>query len=556
VEAVTRARALLVAVLALALGLRLWHLFSLRGDVLFEHPILDEQRYVQAALHGEDRPFWQPPGIIYVTAAVLRVCGPSLLWPRLLQALVGTAACLLLFLLGRRLFSERIGLVAAALLALHGVVIHAGGELLPAVWIAFLDLLILWFLVGERAFWAGLALGISALFSPVVLPFAAVAAAWLRRPRAVALLLLGVMLPIVPVTLRNQAHGGEWVPISTNGGLNLYIGNNENYRDTFALRPGRHWEELTTRPERLGLTQPGAQSSWFARRALAFMGAHPGRAAGLYLRKIYLYFNGAEIPRDTEVRIFGVWPPFPDGLVIPLALAGMFVCWRERRRLALLYGFVAAQALVTALFFVSARHRVPALPIFTLLAVVGAARLRRGWPIAAAGLVLLNLPVWEGAISLAGERDFYRGMAHARELHDPATAVEYLRRSDDARARFELGNALHELGRDDEAAQAWRAAAAADPWDSRARRRLATALMQRGDLEGAIEVVKAQVETRLREPAHYAPDWMNLAFLYVQKGRIEEARAAFRAAQAADPVWVAEHAQRLDAATRQALQGP
>src|SRR5579859_1564975 len=138
------------------------------------------------------------------------------------------------------------------------------------------------------------------------------------------------------------------------------------------------------------------------------MAAHPARAAGLYLRKLYLFFNGAEIQRDSQLRIFGVWPPFPDGILIPLALAGAFVCWRDRRRLALVFGFVAAQALTTALFFVSARHRVPSLPLLALLAAAGAAQLKRAWPVTVAGLMLLilNFPVWESTISLAGESDF------------------------------------------------------------------------------------------------------------------------------------------------------
>src|SRR5262249_13784684 len=154
-------------------------------------------------------------------------------------------------------------------------------------------------------------------------------------------LLVGVLLPIAPVTLRNHAHGGEWVLLSTNGGLNLYLGNNDHYRDTFSLRPRRHWEELTTQPERAGLTQPGAQSRYFTAKALSVAAHHPLREAGLFARKLYLFFNGAEIPRDSELRIFGVWPPFPDGILIPLALAGFVVGWRERRKLALLYGFVA-----------------------------------------------------------------------------------------------------------------------------------------------------------------------------------------------------------------------
>jgi hypothetical protein len=72
-----RGVALIVGViLVIALGLRLGHVLSQRGDVLFDHPALDEDEYVRSARalatgHGEDRPYWQPPGLVYAMAATM-----------------------------------------------------------------------------------------------------------------------------------------------------------------------------------------------------------------------------------------------------------------------------------------------------------------------------------------------------------------------------------------------------------------------------------------------------------------------------------------------------
>jgi 4-amino-4-deoxy-L-arabinose transferase-like glycosyltransferase len=574
VEAVSRERALLLAILVAAFALRLAHLLSQHGDVLFEHPMLDEERYVDsaralAAGHDEARPYWQPPGIVYVTAAVLRVCGPSLWGPRLLQVLISTAACLLLYLLGRRLFSPRVALAATAILALHGVVVHAGGELLPGTWILFFDLLALLLLEQRRAFFAGLTLGVAALFSPVILPFTVAGAVWLKKPAAIALLVLGVILPVAPVTLRNHAHGGHWVLVSTNGGLNLFLGNNRQYRELFPLRPGRQWEQLTSLPR---TSDPAAASSYFSRAAWEYAQAQPRQAAKTYLRKLYLYFNGAEIPRDSRIEggpTVWVWPPFPDGILIPLALMGVALSWRERRRLALIHAFVACQAVVTALFFVSARHRLPSLPLFALLAAAGASQLRamqpRWLPPLLALLVVCNWPVWESSLTFPGEADFYRGVASLRELHDPAAASGYFRLAaaanpKDARAWFELGNALEQLGRSGDAVEAYRQAAALDGSDSRARRRMAASLMKSGDLDGAADVLREQVQFPRHEPAHYAPDYLNLAFVQAQRGDLAAAREAWNSAKSADPEWFAAHAERmasqLPPETRQQLQGP
>jgi hypothetical protein len=439
----------LLAILLLAAALRIGFVVGQRGDVLFDHPQLDEQRYVAEARalasgrDGEDRPYWQPPGVIFVTAAVMVVAGQGLLAPRIVQALISTAACWILFLLGRRIFSARVALAAAAVLALHGAVIFESYLLLPQTWILFFDLLLLLILDGpktiRRALAAGVTIGVSALFSPTILPFVIVAAWWLRRPLLIAVLVAGALAPVVPVAARNQAHGGERVLISTNGGLNLFLGNNERYAETFALRPGRHWEELTTEPDRAGLSTPGARSDYFRGRALEFMKGHPAQAAALYARKLYLYFNGAEIARDRDLNAARrdstlmkllVWRAFPDGILLPLGLIGLVLLWRRSP----IWIFAVMHAALTALFFVSERHRVPALGVWALLAVAGATELwrrrsARAWAALVALLIALNLPTRESRISLAAEEDFQRGIAWQREVHDPVEAARWFQRA-------------------------------------------------------------------------------------------------------------------------------
>jgi len=336
-------------------------------------------------------PYWQPPGIVYALAAVFKVAGPGLLAPRLVLALLSTGLVLLVFALGRRLFSERVGLWAALLSATHGVLVFAAGELLPATFIAFFELLALHllFIARERGSWrwaagAGLAIGVAVVFAPtmlVFLPLAALALAGRGRAPLVAALIVASALPIAPVTARNLRVSSERVLVSTNGGINFYIGNNPSYRETFTLRPGRHWMELTSEPDRAGFAQPGSRSRYFYGKGLAFVREQPGRALALFLRKLYLVFHGAEIPRDTDIYdararspvIAGlVWPGplfFPSVLLMPLALVGLWAAFAERRRVWPLLALFGSQALVMAAFFVSSRHRVPLLPLACLVAV-------------------------------------------------------------------------------------------------------------------------------------------------------------------------------------------
>ncbi len=565
----------LAAVLAAGLVLRIAFILGQRGDILFDHPVVDEEHYVALARaladgHGAGSEAWfQPPGLTYALAISFRAFGPGLLAPRLLQALVSTASCGLVFVVARRLFSDGVALAAAAVCALHGVLVFESYELLPPTWMLAADLLALWLLLraGEErspktALLAGAGLGVAAVFGPTVLPFVVVAAAWLRRPALVAALALGVALPIAPVAWGNWQRGHEVVLVSNNGGINFYLGNNEHTQDTLAIRPGEHWQALDDEPIHAGFVSHAARSSWFYRRGLAFWREQPGAAVALYLRKVYLFFDGPEIPRDSDIysmrdgsSLLGLLvsrgPPWlPDGVLVPLALVGVVLCWSNRRRLSPVLTFVALQALVVSAFFVTSRYRVPSLPVLAMLACAGIARLsvsnRTIRVVAAGGFVALalalNVATHESSVSYAAEQDFYRGLALLRQLHEPARAVDYFKRSTaedpaDGRVWFELGNALDAGGRSDEAVDAWLRGGNADPWDPRGRRRASVVLNRRGDLDGAIAALRADVDSRTHPEAFYASDHLNLALLYAKRGLDAQATGELAAARASDPAW-------------------
>ena len=273
-----------------ALAVRVIYLLQADDSPLFYHPIVDARTYVRTALHlaggqwlGPPQPFWQPPLYPYFLAGSFALFGESYHLPRLAQALSGTAVCLLVLHLGRRAFSPAAGWIAAGTAALYGPFLYFEGELLPAALAVFLNALALAALLwagGGRSTWrwlaAGLLLGLAALNVPSVLLFVPLALAWARlRARAslpaLGALVLGVILAVSPVTLRNRIVGGEWVPISYNAGINFYIGNNPDSGRTTRIRPGRDWQELTAMPEReAGITEKGGSSRYFFGRSLEY----------------------------------------------------------------------------------------------------------------------------------------------------------------------------------------------------------------------------------------------------------------------------------------------
>jgi tetratricopeptide (TPR) repeat protein len=584
----------LAGVVLAALWLRLLYIYEQHTDLLFTYPVVDEERYVQmgrelAMGHVEPRAWFHPPGLVYALSLVFRLFGDGLVAPRVVQALVSSASCLGVFVVGRRLFSNRIAIGAATLCALHGVLVFESCELLPPTWILAASLLSLWSLsvAGERktvphALAAGASLGVAAVFAPTILPFVAVAALWLRRWQLALALLVGVAVPIAPVTAGNWERGHELVLVSSNGGINFFLGNNADYEATLAMRPGHRWERLTEEPMHAGINGPAGASSYFAGKALAFFREEPGRAAGLLARKLYLYFDGVELPRDTDIYaareqspllswLVSRGPPWlPDGLLIPLACVGAWAAWRERPRALLAYGFVATQAIVTAAFFVTSRYRVPALPVLAMFACAGIGAIVTGWtgsrgamklaPLAGCLVLvgLLNVPTRESQASYAAELDFYRGLASIRHERDLPGGIEFFQRASrrdpgDARIWFELGNALASARRTDEAIDAWQRAGHADPWDARALRQAVAALVARGDLDGAAADLHACIDANQHEPAYYASDHLELALVDARRRSFPDARVELGVAVRLDPSYV--H-RRLEELTRAALRDP
>src|SRR5882672_9097088 len=407
---------------------RLAYVAEIHKAPYFDVPLVDGANYFRTAaaiasgdLLGGPRVFWQPPLYPYFLAALLSVLGPRMGAIYGVQGAIGALSCVLVYFIGRRLFSERAALWAAGIMALYGPLVYFDAQpLVPVVhlMLALAGHLLLLRAADARApsarrdgLLAGLGWGLAAVATPNILLAAPVGAVWLlRRSRsAPALLFLaGVAWPVALVAARNLAVAGEPVLISSNGGINFYIGNNPDYERTIRIRPGGEFERLAQEPENLGIVGERAKSRYFAERARAFLTEYPREAARLYARKAVDLIAGREIPRNQDAYAYRsyswilaalLWRgglAFPFGLVAPLALAGALLPGSKEGR-ALLLGYAAAYAVSILLFFPTDRYRLPLIPVAALLAGRLLGESRAVWkrlPVIAAlllGLVLFNL---------------------------------------------------------------------------------------------------------------------------------------------------------------------
>lgn len=576
----------LLALLALGALLRVGYLQERRAAPDFHRPEIDagfhddwarslafggERADVWRAHGFDEEPYLRPPGYPFLLAAVYRLSGGSPTAAVVVQMGLGLVSIALAWAIARR-FGGIAALLAGGVMATHWAFVFFEGELhAPPLLIALQLGLVLALLraaaSGGRvaALGAGALLGLGALTRPnvlaelvVVLPWIALAARRRGRPALApaALVALGTALAIAPVTVRNFRVSGELVPITSNLGVNLWLGNHAGAdgRITDDLGPaGRFktcydWPQVVENLERDAGREltTNEVSGWFRARALEWIGAHPGEFVALTLRKAALFWGPAELAHNKDVaaekRHSTVlrFLPFPFPLLAFAAFAGLglYVAGRrsraevaaspeERRARDELVVLVAGLALVFFLsvlpFFAAARYRVPVLPWLALLAGLlpsyrAASATGRGLALGVAAL-LVALP-WATAPDFGDSAEKYH-LDRGRALYNAEQP--------DA-ARVELERAL-ELGGGSSAAQ-----------------------FEMGVLEqrvGNLPAARQRYEACLRKDAGHYLARFNLGFVYEGLQDVRAAIQSFRSAADLEPTSGAAsfHQGRLLAAT-------
>ena len=112
-----------IAVFLVAVCARLLHVLAIRESVFFEHLLVDSVDFdarATAFLRGswsEGGAFYQAPLYPLFLSLLYRIFGHDLLAVRLVQGTLGSASAVLVYLIGRRLYGDGVGLLGAVLAA-------------------------------------------------------------------------------------------------------------------------------------------------------------------------------------------------------------------------------------------------------------------------------------------------------------------------------------------------------------------------------------------------------------------------------------------------------
>ncbi len=580
-------------VAAVAFALRLAYLVQARAsDPLFLSPGMDalyHHRWALAIGAGTEfihDAFFRAPLYPYFLALVYKLTGVDLFWTRVVQAVIGSASCGLTYLLARRLLGLRgAGLgprtrevaarVSGLVMAAYPLAIYFDGELLIPGLLVFLLLLGLVLLMrawdSDRGWWLpGLVFGLAVITRPNVLAFLAALAVWFflafrgRAWKRLGLFFGAVLLVVLPVTVRNYVKSRTIVPVAWQAGTNFYIGNNPEADGVTAILPGTRaswWggfnDVRRLAEEAAGRPLKGAEiDRYWMSRGFEFWRQHPGKAMGLVARKLWLLASGHEVSNNRDIYFFkrysflnplvfstGVFK-FPFGLLLPLALVGLWFFRRVRRRVPV-YLFLAAYGLSFVPFFVTARFRMPLVPLFVIMAAYGVIRLwqdRTRKPVIPIGILAGSLLLFN--VNLAGvgrdadpAQNHYTiatGLREQGKLEPALAALQRALACDSASNVLILQSGiLRDQGRLEQAKQAALAAVRVEPGSP-------DPLGALGNVYGAaqqLDSARVCFERVVELDPYSVQAWNNLGNIALGRNEFARARGYYEQALSLDPVF-------------------
>lgn len=360
---------------------------------------------------------YQAPGYTYFLAIIYQFFGHSLINVYIVQSILGTISTLLIYLIAENIFDRRVAKVSAALSLLYWPLTQYSGILLSETLFVFLLLSgILAFLkaldVGKAKYFAFAALFLSlsalvrsiSLLFIVFIPLLYVIYRYKHKIKILKLLynfsdmpiktkdlsvvfcniavfILVFMTVLSPWVGRNYIKYNEFIPVDTLGGLNLYIGNNPRANGFFVSLQddpqynveGENDYETDSRLKKL---------------AINYIIEHPVRflvltvvRMGIFLFADFCSYDWVLTQYMSNNVLFsycpGIWTVFMAIcclLFFLLSIWGMKSFVRSFKGTIMLV-FILYFFLLTSIFYISNRYRLPIMPFMSISAAFGFERL-------------------------------------------------------------------------------------------------------------------------------------------------------------------------------------
>ncbi len=373
---------IIILILIVALGLRLLYINS----ILDNPPTSDAKDYNELALSlasgkGYVYPDSGPtsrraplPSAFF--ALVYMIFGYNITIARIAQVLVSTLTCFIIYILGKQIFTEKVGLTSATIAAIYPSFITFSGDLFSETLLIFLLVMSMYlFLKKDRilsmnSFLSGLCFGLAALTRPsvILLPlFIFFIVAFFKKEtsketsKKILIVTVAMFIVIMPWTIRNYCVHKKFVLVNTELGyilLSSYL-----YPDRgFGFQNAEVANRVTQ-----GIDSEVERNKVLTRYIIGNIMKNPYKFIRLIPLKFLWFwepFGGKDygLRFSYDIIYGGVMLFFLFGLV------GSRAMWKD---LLPIYALIGYFILVSLVFYASRRFRMQVEPFIIILASYG-----------------------------------------------------------------------------------------------------------------------------------------------------------------------------------------
>jgi tetratricopeptide (TPR) repeat protein len=531
----------ILLIFAVAIGIRFANLVLIDDNPYFHNPVMDEfyhDDWAEEIAQGNlfDRaPFYRAPAYPVLLGIQYSIFGNDLFTARFINSIIGSLNCILVYLLAGILFNRKTALLAGFAACFYGMLIYFDASLLSVPLEIFLVLsgVIMLLTAIEKEnnsiwFACGIIFALGVITRPTVIVFLPVVLLasfgnsnhYKRKFSPLMSVILGCTIPVGLVYIINCIHGDSAVIVAWNGGINLYLGNNDMANGWSATSPllrgawfSGYQDAITIAEEASGhsLSYAGVSNYWM-KQGLSYISGDFVSWIGLMFRKGYLLISNVEIPNNQSIdyiknlSLFMKIPLFKYGVVFSLAVPGIIFASSASgkgkfpgklfvtKMCILLYGFAVI------LFFVNARYRMPIIPFLIIFASYSAIEVVRSF--------MENR--WKVFFKLTGT-----ACAAAFLSFSSFSNSDF---STSSQTHYSLGNQFFSQGEMSRAISEYEMSIQMAPSNLDAWNNLASAYAQTGDYQSAHAALLTSIESCDNPTAH-----ARMGLLFVRQERYMEA---------------------------------
>lgn len=547
----TKTKVLLFAsiIFLTALGLRTVNLEIINDNPFFSYPIMDEKyhdEWAQEISEGrlfERVPFYRTPAYPFFLGMIYAVFGHGYYTIRLIGVILGSLSCLLIFIVGKEVYSLKVGILSGFLACFYSMFIYFDSMLLTIYLELFFCLfgflfLLMWFKkkTALNIILTGLFWGLAIITRPNFLIFVPVLSIYVfcllkekslkERLAPVILFAAGMIPAVLTVLIINVVVGKDTVLLAWNGGINFYLGNNPEANgwsatssDLDATWWGGYKDAILIAERNCGKhLLPSQVSDYWFKRGAQYIFSKPVNWAALMAKKVYLLLNSYELSNNQSIATFVRFSPllqFPllnFGIIVALSIMGFIVSTKDKK-VGVVALFVLAYSLGLILFFIPARYRMPLVPFLLVFASHFIFWLIQRFKEKALRRVILSVIAIAVVIAFV-HTDFY------------GTHSDIMKNSN---VHVSLGNRYFESGEYYKAIIEYQKALKYDPHNGDAMNALANTYLALGQKNKAIMLFKQSLSIKENADA-----FSKLGIINFQQGMIDSAQIYFAKAITVD----------------------